>query len=128
MFFSSLPADFLLFSIFGWFIAWIYASIYPVLFLGSIMSAYYLYYSAKMNPDNMLVFMNLPFQVPFRYAPIVMLIFAFSNGKSNGISNLVGYLAAHLYYFIKNVLGTKYDKRFFALPAWMNRGLQNILT
>jgi Derlin-2/3 len=126
-FFNDRPGDFLVFSLFGWIIMWAYASVFPVLFLGQAFSSYVMYYWAKRSPDNQLLLMGLPIPLLAPWVPIIFILFDLNSGLRGMLADLVGYGAAHAYFFIKDVLGLKFNKRILVAPDWMNEGLLKLL-
>lgn len=126
-FFGERPADFLIFSVFGWLIMWIYAFCSPVLFLGRAFSSYVLYYWAKRSPDNHLFVFGIPVPMPAPLVPFLVLWLDYEHGLATLGGDLVGFLSAHLFFFLKDCCGLKYGWRLFSAPSWANRSLMRLL-
>ena len=126
-FFPNRPAEFLLFCLFGWSIMWIIASYYPIPFLGISNSYYFMYYLCKRNPDQQLRLMVLPIPLSSSIVPYVILALSSSEGMSSIIPLLLGYGAAHLYFFIVDCLGLKYNINILKLPSAVNQFLFRLL-
>ena len=63
------------------------------------------------------------------YIPIIMLVaHYFLSGIQAVIRELVGYSAAHLFFFIKDVIGLRYDLRILCVPQWANDGIKKLLS
>ena len=68
------------------------------------------YYFYKRSPDIQVFVIG--FMALASYIPIIMLVaHYFLSGIQAVIRELVGYSAAHLFFFIKDVIGLRYDLR-----------------
>lgn len=126
-FFNGKPADFLLFSLFGWVFIWIYANFYPTLFLSEIFDSYVTYYFYKRSPDIHIVVIGILALAP--YVPIIILVINYLFfGIRSVILDLVGYSIAHIFFFIKDVIGLRYNLRILCAPQWANEGIKKLLS
>ena len=121
-FFNGKPVDFLLFALMGWTFMWIYASRSSVLFLGKSFSAYVFYYWIKHNPDIRLMLFPIPIGIPATWYLLLMILI-----NSRGFTaNLVGFAAAHIYFFIKDVIGLRYNINIFSFPSYVNNAIASL--
>ena len=126
-FFSGQPADFILFSLFGWIVIWAYACFHPTLFLGQFFNSYVTYYFYKRSPDVHIVVVGIVALAP--YVPIIMLaINLLFNGARSLLMDIIGFSAAHMFFFIKDELGLRYNIRVLCAPQWANEGLKKLLS
>ena len=126
--FSTRPADFLLFLLFGFICMWGYAWVYPVTFLGKSLTSYLIYYASKMRAGDRAVLLFLPFSIPSSYIPLINLAGTLlSRNKERILSQVVGYAAAHVFFFCYNVVCVKWNVRIFHLPDKANRFLEELL-
>jgi Derlin-2/3 len=127
-YFSTKPGDFLLFCLFGMTALWIYSFFCPLLFLGSGFMSYFLYYSSKRAPDNQMLLFILPIPVRAPYIPLLLLgLTMWYREYRNMMTTLVGYGAAHLYFFVKDVIGLRFDLHLLTAPQWANDALNRLL-
>lgn len=119
------PADFIVFLVFGSIFIWIYAAFMPVVYLGEPFSFYFFYYWGKRIASNM----NWHFRLisPIWVSMILLIAGIVKGGLSFVLSELVGYCAAHLYFFIHDVLNLKYEKHFLCLSPAANSFLSEHL-
>lgn len=126
-FFNSKPADFLLFSLFGWIFIWIYAYFNPTLFLSEIFDSYVTYYFYKRSPDIHVFVIGILALAP--YVPIILLAINYMFfGIKSVILDIIGYSIAHIYFFIKDVIGLRYNLRILCAPQWANDGIKKLLS
>jgi hypothetical protein len=126
-FFGEQPADFLLFSLFGWVVIWTFAMFQPLLFLGASFSSYVMYYWAKRSPDAPIMLLGLPFPFHAPWLPVLLVLTTYRRWPLLMI-NLVGFAAAHVYFVLRDVFRIKYNLRLFWLPDSFNQGLKNLLS
>jgi hypothetical protein len=127
-YFSTKPGDFLIFCFFGMVIFWIYSLFYPLIFLGSSLTSYCLYYSTKRAPDFGVMLFLFPIFLGAPYIPLLLLaINIITDDREAIIRTLVGYGAAHLYFFLQDVIGERFDLNLLKAPEWMNDSLYSLL-
>jgi Derlin-2/3 len=127
LYFARRPADFLLFVFFGVAVLWVYAYFCPIMFLGPGLCSYFLYYTAKRAPDNRWMLFILPIPVRAPYVPIMLLGLHWRSRGREFWTALVGYVAAHVYFYIRDVLSSRFEKNLFSAPAAVNNFLNRIL-
>ena len=116
--FKDKPADFIIYLAFGSIFIWAYAIFKPAVYLGEPFSFYFFYYWGKRIACNMNWRMTLVSPI---YISIILFIIGFIKGGVNFIyPELIGYSAAHLYFFIHDVINLKYDKHFLCLSSDIN--------
>jgi hypothetical protein len=127
-FFGERPADFLLFSFFGWMLMWFFAAFHPLLFLGGAFSSYVLYYWAKRSPDDRMGLLGMQLALPAPWFPIVLVLSDFGPGWKGLLADLIGFALAHVYFVLRDVFAIKYNFRLLFLPDWINERLNRILS
>lgn len=112
------PVDYIVFLLFGSIIMWIYASYMPVVYLGEPFTFYFFYYWGKRIASNM---DWRSFLISPLWISLALLIIGFIKGGLYFIfPQLISYSAAHLYFFIHDVINLKYDKHFLCLSSELN--------
>ena len=126
-YFTGKPADFLVFSLFGCICMWLYATVAPVIFLGHMFTSYFTYYWSKRSPDNVVFIMQIPFGINAPWVPFVFLTFNILNSSiKNSLPDLFGFAAAHLFFFIHDVINLKFGTKILVAPDSLNRVLLNM--
>jgi hypothetical protein len=127
-YFSTKPGDFLFFCLFGMVFLWIYSFFLPVVFLGTGLMSYFLYYTTKRAPDNRMMLFVLPLPVRAPYIPLIILaLFLLAREHRSLLSTLGGYSGAHLYFFVKDLIGLRFDTHFLTAPTRFNQFLNGLL-
>ncbi|OHT14729.1 hypothetical protein TRFO_02986 [Tritrichomonas foetus] len=123
-FFIYRPADFLIFLLVGMISLWAFSCFQPVFFLGSGLSAYMTYYSGKKAPDMVGIAFIIPIPMPFAYLNLLFLIMDFITKNTQSLfTHLVGYAAAHMYFYFHDVLSVRYNTNFLNAPRFLNTAL-----
>jgi len=127
LFFSGRPADFIIFSLFGSAAMWIFAAFTPIIFLGHIFTSYFTYYWCKRSPDNRVFLMNIPIGINGPYVPLLFLgISILNTSLKQALPNLIGFGTAHIYFFLHDVINTKFNTRLFYAPDSINKALSSV--
>jgi Derlin-2/3 len=120
--FIGKPEDFILFLAFGWAIFIGFGRLLCVPFLSKSLVSYTLYYSAKHFGDERVQIMGLPFHIPMQYTPLVVLALDLvKGGPMVAIATLVAFSAAHVFFFVRDVVGIQYNKSLLRAPIWLQR-------
>lgn len=123
-YFLNRPFDFILFCFWGFTALWIFSYFYPLIFLGQGISSYFTYYSAKRAPDAIAVAFALPIPMPAPYINIFfLLMYFFSHQYLILFVSLIGYLAAHAYFYLQDILSLKYGFNLLTAPRSFNDAL-----
>jgi membrane associated rhomboid family serine protease len=126
-YFATKPADFLIFCFFGFIALWIYSALAPLLFLASGLMSYFIYYFAKRSPDQRIRLFTFPIPIPAGYMPVALVaIHLWYREFSEMPPTLVAYFAAHVYFFVKDVIGLRFDLNLLTAPASANRALNRL--
>lgn len=130
--YQGLPLDFICFIIFGSVFIWIFAIKFSLTFLGSILVDYVLYYWSKIFPDNrVLALFFVP--IPAGYIPIyhIVVVSIFNSSSPNFFKTqllpcIYCILISHIYFFLHDVINTKYDVPIFRFPIKLNRIINSL--
>lgn len=126
-YFANRPCDFLFFCLFGMISMWIFSSFYPLIFLGQGVSSYFTYYSAKRAPDALVIAFIFPVPMP---APFLNLFFLglhlVTKQYQAFVVSIVGYLSAHAYFYLQDILSLKYGFNLLTAPQSFNQALNNL--
>jgi hypothetical protein len=120
------PADFLLFSIWGWICIWAYAAHSHVLVLGDVFAAYLIWYASKRLPDTPLALFGIEMPCNLDVFPIAYLATFYRNEAWKGI--VAGFAAGHFYFFVQDVLGRRLGVSLLSLPNWINHFFKNLFS
>jgi Derlin-2/3 len=124
--FVGKPGDFLIFLAFGWTIFLALGRLICVPFLSESLIAYALYYWAKHFGDENIRILALPIDISVQYMPFVSLaIDCVQGGPMKCLAALVAFAAAHLFFFIRDVVGIQYNKTFLRAPSWLHLRLKS---
>jgi Derlin-2/3 len=120
--FIGRPGDFIIFLAFGWIAFLAFGRLICAPFLSECLTSYCLYYWAKHFGDERIRIMALPIEIPVQDMPIVSLVFdCIYGGMTQCVAGLVAFTAAHLFFFIRDVVGIQYNKGFLRTPSWLQR-------
>lgn len=128
-FFSRRPADFLIFCIFGMIVLWVFGYFYPTIFLGPGFVSFFMYYSAKRSPDAQLMLFLIPVTIKAPFAPLILLTAnAILKNWSSVFVSCTGYLAAHTYFFLHDIIPLKCNVNILSLPESANMLLNKLFS
>ena len=126
-FFRSLPADYLIFILFGVVACWIFGLIYPSFFLGSAIISYFLYYFSKRFPDLLFLPLFMPIPLPAPFWNFLFLIYYMITGNYYGlVTHIYGFFAAQIYFYLHDVLHVKYELNLLRAPKFANDFLNRL--
>jgi Derlin-2/3 len=121
-FFASRPVDYIVFLLFGMAFLWVSASFFPLIWLGIGVSSYLTYYDSKRAPERLIALVIFPHPFAAQFFPIVLVVLSLINGMGQSLYvTLLGFLAAHLYFFLQDVLSLRFDINVFLAPTPVNR-------
>lgn len=128
-YFSRRPLDFLVLAGCGCIAAWCYALCTPTLFLGSFLSSYFFYYWTKKTPDGHVVLFFV--QLRANWGPFAILAINATLGGFNSAeirATLLAYLAAHVFFFLRDVVSVKWPVSLLVLPDSANHFVSNLFS
>lgn len=128
-FFFHQPADFLVFCLFGMVPLWIFGYYYSMIFLGPGFVSYFMYYSVKRAPDAHLMMLLIPVTIKAPFVPLILLLAnIISKNWPSVFVTCVGYLAAHTYFFLQDIISLKCNVSLLRLPASANMVLNKLFS
>jgi Derlin-2/3 len=120
--FIGKPEDFIIFLVFGWIAFLTFGRLLCTPFLSDYLFSYVLYYWAKHFGDEHIRILTLPMDIPVQYMPVISLIIDFfQNGPRRCFSVMLSFIIAHLFFFIRDVVGIQYNKVLLRAPNWLQR-------
>jgi hypothetical protein len=123
--FTGGPEDFLTFLAFGCPFFWLFGRIACLPFLSDPLVAYALYYWAKHFGDQKIEMTALPVQIPIQYMPVVCLALTwYTSGLVACVGSVLGFAAAHLFFFIRDVVSIEYNVSLLRAPRWLKQFVQ----
>lgn len=126
--FPGRPVDFLIYLSFGIACLWAWAYFNAMLFLGPGLLEYVMCYSAKMLPDQRVMLLPLPIPVPAPFAPYIVMGFVILLHKGAGLSDyLVAFVVAHVFFYLKDVLNTRFERDWFRASDELNAMVRRTL-
>ncbi|OHS94635.1 Derlin-1 [Tritrichomonas foetus] len=116
--FSGQPIDYIIFLVFGMtMITTISEWFFTPLFFDIHLISYLTYYWSKHYGDQIVRLSIIPFPVKVQYLPIAVLVLRYNdNGMKVIVPSLLGYAISHIYFFVHDVINTKFHKNFFRAP------------
>lgn len=123
--FNRRPVDFLGFVFFGIISLWIRAIFSSDMHMGHGMSCYFMYYTCKIDPDRGMILPFLPVVVHRGYLPFLILL---RNLHTNDMGMMMtGFFSAQVYFFLRDVMNIRFDKRLMYAPDWLNEKVHNLI-
>jgi Derlin-2/3 len=120
--FTGSPEDFLMFLFFGSSFAWLFGNLMHMVFLRKCVVSYALYYWSKHFGDLKIRMFALPFELKAQYMPFASLVMSFMmGGPLSCLQDMIGFVAAHLFFFVRDVVGTQYNISLLRAPKWLQR-------
>jgi Derlin-2/3 len=122
--FAGAPEDFILFLLFGSSVFYTFGRILCIPFLFPSLMGYCLYYWSRHFGDQEIQVMSLPFAIPVQYLPIAALFMTFqTTGYMGCVADILGYVAAHIFFFVRDVVSTQYNKPLLRAPHWLKQAV-----
>jgi Derlin-2/3 len=123
--FTGRPEDFLTFLAFGCPFFWLFGRVACIPFLSDPLVSYALYYWAKHFGDQKIQITALPIQIPVQFMPVVCLALTwYRAGFIVCLGDVIGFAAAQLFFFIRDVVSIEYDLSLLRAPTWLARFVQ----
>lgn len=126
-YFSGRPLDFLLFCLWGFTWLWVYSYFRPLIFIGQGVSSFFTYYSAKRAPEAIVIAFIFPVPMPAPYINLFFLVLHIVTKQyAMLMMNIIGYLSAHAYYYLQDILSLKYGINMLTAPRPWNDALNKM--
>lgn len=124
--FTGRPEDYIVFLVFGTVFFTGLAGFVYVPFLSDCLISYLTYYWAKHFGDHKVQILSLPFQVDAMYMPLISIGLATLRGIIPVLQVLLGFAVAHLFFFLRDVIGVRYNLSLLRAPSWLTRATRPI--
>ena len=124
--FVGCPEDYVIFIAFGAVLFVGLAGFVYVPFLSSCLVSYFLYYWSKHFGDQRVQITSLPFVVPAMYMPVICVLVSALTGVIPLLQTLLGFAAAHAYFFLRDVIAIRYNIALLRAPEWFLRAARPI--
>jgi len=115
----STSSDFLFMIFVGMVTIFILGSSLGLTKFSNSLSTYLIYIWSKSNPQVLVQYMGL-FSLPAYYIPSIMFIFSFVLERKLPLSDLVGIISGHIFFYLKNV-ATREGRNIMKTPEFLKR-------
>lgn len=123
--FMNRTADFVWYFVFGMLVFDFIGVTFRYYFLPQALMFYIIYYWSQKNKDSNVSFM-FGFQFRAVYFPFVLIAFGLLTGGGLDLTQILGIVVAHLYYFLKDIWPNQYEGReFLATPNFVKKLFPN---
>ena len=127
-FFANRPGDFLFFILFGMICIWTYSYFSSAVLLCQAFSSYMTYYCSKRAPDVVGIAFIFPVHMRSVYLNLLFLVLHLLLGNFPLLYlEIVGYLAAHAYFYFQDIFSLRYEINLLTAPKWLNKSLNRLL-